>query len=327
MLTLAAATTRGAHRRAGAGRAHQRVGVCRVSGAREGDHRARPARRPGDPERRHPERFLPSRIKDVQRADDDCRRQGRASAQAVMVRAARAPMRRHRLIASAAASPRASRRSAPASGGARWSPAAPTRTATSARPATGNVAASSCRRTSSARRRGRGAPLTWSPLGYRPSPHRPDAIVPLYAPGLPLLMALAQLIAGFCGAFLVVPLCGAPDDLAHLPARPPRLRRARHRVVGRGPGRDQPGVSVSADERDERRAGDRRLDARAGAGARAPAAGRGSGDERDDRHPAEPGAAGRRGDGVDRALGGARGAAYAAPRPRRCGWRSACPCR
>ena len=37
-----------------------------------------------------------------------------------------------------------------------------------------------------------GAALTWSPLGYRPSPHRPDAIVPLYAPGLPLLMALAQ---------------------------------------------------------------------------------------------------------------------------------------
>jgi hypothetical protein len=53
-----------------------------------------------------------------------------------------------------------------------------------------------------------GAALTWSPLGYRPSPNRPDAIVPLYAPGLPLLMALAQLIAGFCGAFFVVPLCG-----------------------------------------------------------------------------------------------------------------------
>jgi hypothetical protein len=53
-----------------------------------------------------------------------------------------------------------------------------------------------------------GAALTWSPLGYRPSPNRPDAIVPLYAPGLPLLMALGQLIAGFCGAFFVVPLCG-----------------------------------------------------------------------------------------------------------------------
>jgi hypothetical protein len=54
-----------------------------------------------------------------------------------------------------------------------------------------------------------GAALTWSPLGYRPSPTRPDAIVPLYAPGLPLLMALGQAIAGFCGAFFVVPLCGA----------------------------------------------------------------------------------------------------------------------
>ena len=54
-----------------------------------------------------------------------------------------------------------------------------------------------------------GAALTWSPLGYRPSPKKPDAIVPVYAPGLPLLMALGQLIAGYCGAFLVVPLCGA----------------------------------------------------------------------------------------------------------------------
>ena len=35
------------------------------------------------------------------------------------------------------------------------------------------------------------------------------AIVPLYAPGLPLLMALGQAIFGFCGAFFVVPLCAA----------------------------------------------------------------------------------------------------------------------
>jgi hypothetical protein len=54
-----------------------------------------------------------------------------------------------------------------------------------------------------------GAALTWAPLGYRPSPKRSDAIVPLYAPGLPLLMALFQAVAGYCGAFLVVPLCGA----------------------------------------------------------------------------------------------------------------------
>jgi hypothetical protein len=50
---------------------------------------------------------------------------------------------------------------------------------------------------------------TWAPLGYRPSPKLRDAIVPVYAPGLPLLMALMQGIAGACGAFLVVPLCGA----------------------------------------------------------------------------------------------------------------------
>src|SRR5262249_649726 len=42
---------------------------------------------------------------------------------------------------------------------------------------------------------------TWAPLGYRPSPHERDAIVPIYPPGLPLLMAAAQAVAGFCGAF------------------------------------------------------------------------------------------------------------------------------
>ena len=50
---------------------------------------------------------------------------------------------------------------------------------------------------------------TWSPLGYRPSPHQRDGLVPIYAPGLPLLMAIFQTIAGYCAAFVVVPLCGA----------------------------------------------------------------------------------------------------------------------
>jgi hypothetical protein len=50
---------------------------------------------------------------------------------------------------------------------------------------------------------------TWTPLGYRPSPHARDGYVPLYAPGLPLLMAAAQALGGFCAAFAVVPLCGA----------------------------------------------------------------------------------------------------------------------
>jgi hypothetical protein len=50
---------------------------------------------------------------------------------------------------------------------------------------------------------------TWAPLGYRPSPRVRDAYVPMYAPGLPLLMAAAQAIAGFCAAFTIVPLCGA----------------------------------------------------------------------------------------------------------------------
>jgi hypothetical protein len=50
---------------------------------------------------------------------------------------------------------------------------------------------------------------TWAPLGYRAAPGSRDTIVPLYPPGLPLLMAAFQLAAGFCAAFLVVPLCGA----------------------------------------------------------------------------------------------------------------------
>ena len=50
---------------------------------------------------------------------------------------------------------------------------------------------------------------TWAPLGYRASPHDADAIVPLYAPGLPIMMAAAQSVGGFCAAFLIVPLCGA----------------------------------------------------------------------------------------------------------------------
>jgi hypothetical protein len=50
---------------------------------------------------------------------------------------------------------------------------------------------------------------TWAPLGYRPSPHARDAIVPMYPPGLPLIMAMAQAVAGFCAAFAVVPVCAA----------------------------------------------------------------------------------------------------------------------
>jgi 4-amino-4-deoxy-L-arabinose transferase-like glycosyltransferase len=46
-----------------------------------------------------------------------------------------------------------------------------------------------------------------SPLGYRPGP-KPGGIVPVYPPGLPLLMAGFLAILGAGGAFLVVPLTG-----------------------------------------------------------------------------------------------------------------------
>ncbi len=51
---------------------------------------------------------------------------------------------------------------------------------------------------------------TLAPLGYRPyrpAPHGTD-IVPLYAPGLPMVMAIFKLIGGPRAVFLVVPLLG-----------------------------------------------------------------------------------------------------------------------
>jgi len=47
-----------------------------------------------------------------------------------------------------------------------------------------------------------------APLGYRPGP-APHTIVPTYAPGLPLLMAMALRLTGACGPYLVVPVFGA----------------------------------------------------------------------------------------------------------------------
>ena len=54
-----------------------------------------------------------------------------------------------------------------------------------------------------------GAPETWTPVGFRTIPGDPSAIASVYPPGLPLLMALFQAVAGYCGAFLVVPCCSA----------------------------------------------------------------------------------------------------------------------
>lgn len=49
---------------------------------------------------------------------------------------------------------------------------------------------------------------TFAPHGFRPAVSS-AAIVPVTAPGLPLLMAAAKKIAGHCAMFLVTPLCGA----------------------------------------------------------------------------------------------------------------------
>jgi Dolichyl-phosphate-mannose-protein mannosyltransferase len=47
-----------------------------------------------------------------------------------------------------------------------------------------------------------------APLGYHAAP-RGHAIVPTYAPGLPILMAMALRVAGACGPFLIVPIAAA----------------------------------------------------------------------------------------------------------------------
>lgn len=61
-----------------------------------------------------------------------------------------------------------------------------------------------------------GLPVTWShaelsfaPVGFVPSPHRPGAWAPICPPGLAIVMAAAQAIAGLAGVFAIVPLCGA----------------------------------------------------------------------------------------------------------------------
>jgi hypothetical protein len=54
---------------------------------------------------------------------------------------------------------------------------------------------------------------TFTPLGYRPLENE-WAIVPTYAPGLPLLMAGARLVGGPCAVFWVVPFSGAVLVLA-----------------------------------------------------------------------------------------------------------------
>ena len=179
-------------------------------------------------------------------ADDDRRRPSRAPAQSVT---ARVDCRR---------GARGRRSSRLVCAGARWSPAAPTRY--------GYVSQAGLWRRRPAdraagrrrdRRRGRGAAETWTPLGYRPSPHQRGAIVPIYAPGLPLLMALLQAVGGFCAAFLVVPLCGALTVWLTFALGRRVFETPRRRLRRRAARRDEPGVPVSTDERDERRAGDR----------------------------------------------------------------------
>jgi hypothetical protein len=58
------------------------------------------------------------------------------------------------------------------------------------------------------------AAATWTPLGFVASSAMPDAIVPSYAPGYPLLIAMAQIAGGYCAGFVVVPVCGALAILA-----------------------------------------------------------------------------------------------------------------
>jgi 4-amino-4-deoxy-L-arabinose transferase-like glycosyltransferase len=49
---------------------------------------------------------------------------------------------------------------------------------------------------------------TFTPLGYRPHPVDDRVIVPIYSPGLPMILAVAKLLGGQDAMFCVVPLCG-----------------------------------------------------------------------------------------------------------------------
>jgi hypothetical protein len=48
---------------------------------------------------------------------------------------------------------------------------------------------------------------TFAPLGYRPSPIDDRLLVPVYSPGLPMLLAVAKRLGGQGAMFVVVPLC------------------------------------------------------------------------------------------------------------------------
>ena len=52
------------------------------------------------------------------------------------------------------------------------------------------------------------APASFTPLGFRPGLDG-RSIVPVHAPGYPLLLAGAQTLGGYCAGAWVVPLCGA----------------------------------------------------------------------------------------------------------------------
>ena len=51
------------------------------------------------------------------------------------------------------------------------------------------------------------APRTFAPLGYRPHPDQPRLLVPVYPPGLPILLAAAKWAGGQRALFVVVPIC------------------------------------------------------------------------------------------------------------------------
>lgn len=52
------------------------------------------------------------------------------------------------------------------------------------------------------------APRWFAPLAYQPRAGNDHSIVPVYSPGLPLMMAAAKLMAGQTAMFCVAPLCG-----------------------------------------------------------------------------------------------------------------------
>ena len=136
-----------------------------------------------------------------------------------------------------------------------------------------------------------------SPLGYRPIDDEAFwQLVPIYSPGLPLMMAAAKTVGGHAAVFWIVPLCGALLVIATYGVSTAARLAARGRG-GELARRDEPHLSVHAVSTDVGRPGRGSLDGGVLLSVRQhvlDGGGRRTGGGIRDRDSAEPGLGGRR---------------------------------